>query len=82
MYKHTRLGEGPCALTPHPIVFVESFMSPLPQGPRKGEGAITTTTIRYSPFFGSTNCVCVTIAASRPSPRVIFVCHTIVVRPR
>ena len=30
---------------------------------------------------GITSCVCVTIAASLPSPRVIFVCHTIVVRP-
>src|SRR5205085_3963339 len=29
-----------------------------------------------------TSCVCVTTAASRPSPRVIRVCQTIVVRPR
>src|SRR3954464_3429924 len=28
------------------------------------------------------NCVCVTIAASLPSPRVILVCQTVVVRPR
>src|SRR5262249_56402140 len=33
-------------------------------------------------FAGSTSCVWVTIAASRPSPREIFVCQTIVVRPR
>src|SRR5262249_24771591 len=35
----------------------------------------------YDFFAGNTSGVCVTTAARRASPRVIFVCHTIVVRP-
>ncbi len=35
-----------------------------------------------APGFVIINCVCVTIAASLPSPRVMRVCHTVVVRPR
>src|SRR5207248_33186 len=37
---------------------------------------------RFGPAPVITSCVCVTMAASLPSPRVILVCHTMVVRPR
>ena len=38
--------------------------------------------LRPLAFLLQHHCVCVTIAASLPSPRVILVCQTMVVRPR